>query len=57
MLASINSQAISFKNIYVVMDHLQGIEEYHVTDDKERNHRFWQRDALAVNMDSRDKIE
>lgn len=33
------------------------IEEYHVTDDKERNHRFWQRDALAVNMDSRDKIE
>jgi putative transposase len=33
------------------------IEDYQVTDDAERNHRFWQRDALAVNMDSQAKVE
>jgi len=29
-------------------------KEYH---DEERHHRFWQRDPLAVLMDSRDKVE
>lgn len=28
-----------------------------IENTKERNHRFWQRDALAILMDSREKIE
>lgn len=31
--------------------------EYKTQDDAERMHRFWQRDALAIQMDSRDKVE
>jgi putative transposase len=33
------------------------IAEYLVAEDAERKHRFWQRDALAVNMDSQSKVE
>jgi len=31
--------------------------EFFIEKTKERNHRFWQRDALAILMDSREKVE
>ncbi len=36
---------------------MNAAKEYEVEEDKERKHRFWQRDALAIKMDSREKIE
>ena len=33
------------------------LSNYEVADDVERKHRFWQRDLLAVLMDSKHKIE
>ena len=33
------------------------ILSFFVEETQERNHRFWQRDALAVLMDSREKVE
>ncbi len=33
------------------------LANYHVKDDNDRHHRFWQRDPLAIKMDSLDKVE
>jgi len=30
---------------------------YYIEEDPERNHRFWQRDALAIHLDSKSKAE
>ena len=34
-----------------------GITDYQVPKEMDRNYRFWQRDALAVRMDSQTKVE
>ncbi|MCE2997061.1 MAG: transposase [Cyclobacteriaceae bacterium] len=36
---------------------LFSLANYEVIDDVDRHHRFWQRDPLAVKMDSREKVE